>query len=99
MIQVVDDEFDIVNVTKFFLQDIGLNVFGFTDPLLALKHFHINCEKYGLVVSDIGMPRMNGYEFVKQVKKINPKVKVILMMLKPAEQVLPLIIKSDHFGQ
>ena len=99
MIQVVDDEFDIVNVTKFFLQDIGLNVFGFTDPLLTLKHFHINCEKYGLVVSDIGMPRMNGYEFVKLVKKINPKVKVILMMLKPAKQVLPLIIKSDHFGQ
>jgi FixJ family two-component response regulator len=55
MIQVVDDEFDIVNVTKFFLQDIGLNVFGFTDPLLALKHFHINCGKYGPVVSDIGM--------------------------------------------
>jgi DNA-binding NtrC family response regulator len=99
MIQVVDDEFDIVNVTKFFPRDIRLNVFGFTDLLLALKHFHINCKKYGLVISDIGMPRMNRYEFVKQVKKINPKVKVILMMLKPAEQVLPLIIKSDHFGE
>jgi DNA-binding response OmpR family regulator len=40
MIQVVDDEFDIVNVIKLYLQGKGLNVFGFTDPLLALEHFN-----------------------------------------------------------
>jgi DNA-binding response OmpR family regulator len=37
MIQVVDDEFDIVNVIKLHLQERGLNVFGFTDPFLALE--------------------------------------------------------------
>ena len=31
------------------------------------------------VISDIRMPGMNGYEFVKEVKKINPKVNVLLM--------------------
>ena len=40
MIQVVDDEFDIVNVIKLYLQGKGFNVFGFTDPLLALEHFN-----------------------------------------------------------
>jgi DNA-binding response OmpR family regulator len=73
MVQVIDDEFNTVNVIKLFPQDIALNIFGFTDPLLALKHFRINCEKYSLVISDIGMPSMNGYEFVRQ-KKIDPKV-------------------------
>ena len=64
MIQVVDDEFDIVNIIKLYLQGKGLIVFGFTDPLLALEHFRINFKNYTLIVSDIRMPGMNGFEFV-----------------------------------
>ena len=79
MIQVVDDEFDIVNVIKLYLQGKGLNVFGFTDPLLALEHFRINCKNYVLIISDIRMPGMNGFEFVRKVREIIPTIKVMLM--------------------
>jgi len=79
MVQIVDDEFDILNVIKLYLQQAGLNVFGFTDPNLALEHFRINCKDYILVVSDIRMPGMNGFEFVRKVRKINPAIKVLLM--------------------
>lgn len=79
-ILVLDDEFDIVNVIKLGLNKTNnLKVYGFTDPLLALKHFKLNAAEYGLVISDIRMPKMNGYEFVREVKKIKPKVKVFLM--------------------
>jgi response regulator RpfG family c-di-GMP phosphodiesterase len=54
-------------------------VFGFTDPLLALEHFQINQKQYELVISDLRMPGMNGYEFVKKVKEIKPQVHVFLM--------------------
>jgi DNA-binding NtrC family response regulator len=80
MIQVVDDEFDIVNVIKLYLQGKGLNVFGFTDPLLALEHFRINCKNYMLIISDIRMPGMNGFEFVRKVREIIPTIKVLLML-------------------
>ena len=79
MIQVVDDEFDIVNVIKLYLQGKGLNVFGFTDPLLALEHFRINCKRYSLVISDIRMPGINGFEFVRKIREIWPAVKILLM--------------------
>src|SRR5919199_3006634 len=79
MIQVVDDEFDILNVIKLYLKQVGLNVFGFTDPLLALEHFRINCKNYILVISDIRMPGMNGFEFTQKVKEISPAIKVLLM--------------------
>jgi DNA-binding NtrC family response regulator len=79
MIQVVDDEFDIVNVIRLYLQGKGLNVFGFTDPLLALEHFRINCKNYMLIISDIRMPGMNGFEFVRKVREIIPTIKVLLM--------------------
>jgi DNA-binding NtrC family response regulator len=78
-ILVLDDDFDVINIFRLGLEKYGLNVFGFTDPLLALEHFNINRERYAIVVSDIRMPTMNGYEFVKKVKEMKPEVKIFLM--------------------
>jgi DNA-binding NtrC family response regulator len=78
-ILVLDDDFDINNLIKVALHNHGYNVFGFTDPLLALEHFKINLSTYSLVISDLRMPLMNGFEFVRKVKKMNPKIKVLLM--------------------
>lgn len=78
-ILVLDDDFDINNLIKVALQNHGYNVFGFTDPLLALEHFKINLSIYSLVMSDLRMPLMNGFEFVRKVKKMSPKIKVLLM--------------------
>ncbi|MGA9169444.1 MAG: response regulator [Nitrososphaeraceae archaeon] len=49
------------------------------DPFIALEHFNLNVKDYSIVISDIRMPGMNGYEFVKKVKRIKSEVKVILM--------------------
>ena len=79
-IVVVDDERDIVNQIKRSLEAMdGLKVYTFTDPFAALEHFNSACTDHHIVISDIRMPGMNGYEFVKQVKRINPQVKIILM--------------------
>lgn len=76
---VLDDEFDIISLIKQSLSRIGLHVYAFTDPLLALEHFRINCKNYVLVVSDIRMPGMNGFEFVRKIREMNPAIKVLLM--------------------
>ena len=78
-ILILDDEFDIVNVLKQGIDKRGFRVFAFTDPYLALEHFQINSELYGLVISDLRMPGMNGYEFIKKVKEIKPQVNVFFM--------------------
>ena len=78
-ILLVDDEFDIITVLRQGLEKQGFRVFGFTDPLLALEHFQINSDQYGLVISDLRMPAMNGYEFIKNIKKIKPEVQIFLM--------------------
>ena len=79
IIQVVDDEFDLVNLIKLYLREIGLNAVGFTDSSLAFEHFRINSKYCMLVISDIRMPDMNGFEFVRKAKEINSTVKVFLM--------------------
>ena len=78
-ILILDDEFDIVSVLKQGIDKRGFRVFAFTDPYLALEHFQINSELYGLVISDLRMPGMNGYEFIKKVKEIKPQVNVFFM--------------------
>ena len=75
----LDDELDIAMVLEQGLERLGFRVSGFTDPLLALEHFQINSDQYGLVISDLRMPAMNGYEFVKNIKKIKPEVRIFLM--------------------
>ena len=97
----IDDEYDIVNIIKLFLQNHGFKVSIFTDPYTALEHFVSNSQDYHIVISDIRMPSMNGYEFVKQVKGIKPQVKIILMTSfeikdKEFSNVLPYV-KIDAF--
>jgi two-component system response regulator ChvI len=100
---VVDDELDIVNLIKQSLDMSGFKVRTFMDALAALKHFKSNFRYYDIVISDIRMPGMNGYEFVKHVKKINRKVKTVLMSAfeindKEFHNLLP-DIKVDAFLQ
>jgi CheY-like chemotaxis protein len=78
-ILVLDDEFDIVALIKQSLQKGGLHVYAFTDALLALEHFRLNCKHYILVLSDVRMPGMDGFEFVRKLKEINSTTKVLLM--------------------
>jgi DNA-binding NtrC family response regulator len=77
---VLDDDYDIAELVKMALQRNGFeNVFAFTDSLLALEHFKVNREDYSLVISDIRMPGLNGFEFTEYINKIKPGIKVILM--------------------
>ena len=61
------------------LEGEGFHVVGFTEPLLALDHFYKNSEQFGLVISDLRMPVMDGCQFIKKVKEIKPQVKVFFM--------------------
>ena len=77
---VVDDDFDIATLVKITLQKDGFkNVFAFTKPSLALEHFKFNYKEYCLVISDIRMPEMNGFEFARSVSRIKPEIKILLM--------------------
>ena len=76
---VVDDDNDICDLMRMALEREGFDVHGFTDPLLALEHFRANCDSCNIVISDLRMPAMNGIEFLRNIKKVKPTTKVLLM--------------------
>jgi DNA-binding NtrC family response regulator len=100
-ILLLDDDFDIMSVFTQVLKEQGFLVVGFTEPLLALDDFHINSDRYGLVISDLRMPVMNGYQFIKKVKGIKPQVKVFFISAFEIDDIefrreLPFV-KVDEF--
>jgi YesN/AraC family two-component response regulator len=71
---------NIVNLIKRSLEVNGRRVCAFTDAFVAVNHFNSDVrDHHSIVISDIRMPGMNGYEFVKKTKEIDKKVKTILM--------------------
>jgi CheY-like chemotaxis protein len=78
-VMIVDDESDVNLVIKMVLEESGFQVDSFTDPLLALESVKVEADKYMLLVLDIRMPNMNGFELYEQIKKIDDKVKVCFL--------------------
>jgi DNA-binding response OmpR family regulator len=76
-ILLVDNESDNTSVLSMGLEDAGFKVDAFNDPMLALSNFKPNF--YALSILDINMPKMNGYELYKEIRKIDDKVKICIL--------------------
>lgn len=76
-ILVVDDESDITFTLQAGLEDGGFDVDAFTDPELVLSSFKPGL--YDLVLIDIMMPKMDGFEFYERLKSVDPGVKVCFL--------------------
>src|ERR671937_2368748 len=78
-ILLVDDEPDIIEILRVGLEDNGFKVGAFTDPQEALSSFKAGTS-YDLLLLDVRMPKLNGFELYEQIKKIdddnNNKAKV-----------------------
>lgn len=80
IVSIVDDELDSALLFCDALRTInGMQVFKFTDPILALEHLKTNAKDYTLIISDLRMPVINGLQLLKTVKDLNPLIRTILM--------------------
>jgi|SRR5581483_1834610 len=76
-LMIVDDEPDITYIIKKALQLNGIVADSFNDPELALSCFKSGV--YELVILDIRMPKMNGFELYQQIRKSDAEVKVCFL--------------------
>ena len=98
-ILLVDDDSDIVLTFKKALEEYSqFEVDTFTDPLQALSRFKENT--YDLLIIDIRLPNMDGFELYDKMKEIDNKVKVCFMTaydinIKALRAVFPLSSDLD----
>jgi DNA-binding response OmpR family regulator len=76
-ILLVDDEHDNSSIFTIGLEDDGFEVDAFNDPTLALSAF--KPDFYDLLILDIKMPKMNGYELYREIRKIDNHVKICFL--------------------
>jgi DNA-binding NtrC family response regulator len=80
LVAIIDDDLDIVELFHDALKSIvGIVLFKFTDPLIALEHITMNKDAYVVIISDLRMPGLNGIELIKKSKNLNHKVRTLLM--------------------
>ncbi|MEO9320154.1 MAG: response regulator [Nitrososphaera sp.] len=74
---VVDDERDITLVLKRGLEYHGFEVTTFNDPLDALESYRPG--QYDLILLDIRMPKMTGFELFRKIRELDPRVKACFL--------------------
>ena len=72
----IDDDKVVLQVGSLMLQKLGYNVLAASNGYKAIQILKEN--RIVFVILDMLMPGMNGYEIYHQLKKIQPKVKILL---------------------
>ena len=71
-IMIIDDDEDINNLFKIFLEYNGYIVNAYTNPLKAINKFRQN--SHDLIILDLKMPTMDGMTLYRKMKEIDNKV-------------------------
>jgi DNA-binding NtrC family response regulator len=78
-VAVIDDEVDLVELFSEALKLEGYIVRGFDSPLTALEHLYKNHSEFCLVLTDVRMPGMDGFQVAKLVNQLDNEIKIICM--------------------
>lgn len=73
-IMVIDDDYSINNLIKFFLLKDGYKVDSFTDSIEALNYYRK--DKYDLVLLDAKIPKLKEMSLYQKLKEIDSKVSI-----------------------
>ncbi len=76
---VIDDEEIIRDVTKKMLESLSGKVYTATNGVEGIEFFNSHSNEIDIVLLDLTMPGPSGEEVFRELKKIKPDVKVILM--------------------
>jgi CheY-like chemotaxis protein len=79
-LMLVDDDRDILFTFKSILSAEGFKVEAFADPNEALNRFmQADASYYNLVITDIRMPKINGFQLYQKLKEIKRDIRVLFM--------------------
>jgi CheY-like chemotaxis protein len=77
-ILLVEDEEQVRLIAKALLKNIGFSVLEAVNGKEALELYQKNATDITVVMTDMGMPIMDGYELFYELKKINPELPIIV---------------------
>ncbi|MBQ7430387.1 MAG: response regulator transcription factor [Butyrivibrio sp.] len=96
-ILIAEDDKDILSLLRLYLEKDGFDVLFAEDGLVAYDL--IEQEEPDLVISDIMMPGMNGYDLIQKIRKSRNNVPIIILSAKNQDndKILGLDIGADDY--
>lgn len=79
-ILLVEDDIDLNNLVNIYLSKNGFDVTSCYNGLEALEKFQE--QNFDIIISDIMMPKINGYELLEELRSINKKIPFLFMSAK-----------------
>lgn len=76
-ILIVEDEKRVADLLKSGLEEKGYSVMVAYDGVMGLRLFR--SMEFNLVISDIVLPKMDGFELCKEIRKVNPDVPILML--------------------
>jgi len=76
-ILIIEDEQRVADLLRRGLEEMGYQAFVAYDAEMGLRLFHSG--DYDLVISDVVLPKMSGFELVKEIKEQNKNVPIIML--------------------
>ena len=77
-ILLVDDEETIVEIIQKMLEELGYQVTAFTSPMAALAKFREQADAFDLVITDMTMPKMTGYQLAQELLESRKETPIIM---------------------
>ncbi|GAB6145048.1 response regulator [Desulfocicer niacini] len=74
----VDDDETILILVRLQLERFGYTVITCSSGVEALGLFKLHPEKFDLMISDMGMPEMDGYRLIHEIRKIRASIPILL---------------------
>ena len=96
-ILLVDDEIEITEINKRYLEQGGYDIDIANDGKEALEKYKRN--KYSLIITDIMMPNMDGYDLISEVQYLNAEQPFLFITAKTTEpdKIYALSMGADDY--
>ena len=95
-ILIAEDESDIIELLRLYLENAGFIVIGAADGVEALKI--IESEHIDLAIFDIMMPRLDGYQLIRKVRENhNFPIMVLSAKNQDSDKILGLDLGADDY--
>jgi len=76
-ILIIEDEQRVAELLKRGLEESGYQVVVAFDGMMGLRIFKSNT--FHLIISDIILPKLDGFELSKEIRKINPAIPILML--------------------
>ena len=75
---IVEDEENLRDLLRIMLEETGIKVLEAVDGIGAVEIFTAHKDEIGIVLTDLGLPRLGGWEAFLKMREMNPELKGIL---------------------